>query len=33
VLARSEDGIVLSEHMDGELGAVIFKHACRAYQK
>ena len=28
-LARSTDGIVLSEHMDGELGAVMFKHACR----
>jgi ATP-dependent DNA ligase len=29
VLARSKDGIVLSEHMDGELGPVMFKHACR----
>jgi bifunctional non-homologous end joining protein LigD len=29
VLTRSTDGIVLSEHMDGELGAVMFKHACR----
>jgi hypothetical protein len=29
VLARSRDGIVLTEHMDGERGAVMFKHACR----
>jgi bifunctional non-homologous end joining protein LigD len=29
VLRRSADGIVLNEHMDGELGAVMFKHACR----
>jgi bifunctional non-homologous end joining protein LigD len=29
LLARSDDGIVLSEHMDGELGSVMFKHACR----
>ena len=29
LLARSKDGIVLSEHMDGELGQVMFKHACR----
>ena len=29
LLARSVDGIVLSEHMDGELGAVMFKHVCR----
>ena len=29
LLVRSKDGIVLSEHMDGELGTVMFKHACR----
>ena len=29
VLARSVDGIVLSEHLDGELGSVMFRHACR----
>jgi bifunctional non-homologous end joining protein LigD len=29
VLAQSMDGIVLSEHMDGELGAVMYRHACR----
>jgi bifunctional non-homologous end joining protein LigD len=28
LLARSKDGIVLSEHMDGEFGQVMFKHAC-----
>jgi bifunctional non-homologous end joining protein LigD len=28
VLARSRDGIVFTEHMDGELGTVMFKHAC-----
>jgi bifunctional non-homologous end joining protein LigD len=26
---RSVDGIALSEHMDGELGAVMYRHACR----
>ena len=29
MLARSRDGIVLTKHMDGELGPVMFKHACR----
>jgi ATP-dependent DNA ligase len=29
VLAHSKDGIVLSEHMDGQFGPVMFKHACR----
>jgi bifunctional non-homologous end joining protein LigD len=29
VLARSVDGILLTEHIDGELGAVMFKHVCR----
>jgi bifunctional non-homologous end joining protein LigD len=29
VLRRSADGIVLNEHMDGELGVTMFKHVCR----
>jgi bifunctional non-homologous end joining protein LigD len=29
ILRRSADGIILNEHMDGELGAAMFKHACR----
>lgn len=29
LLVRSDDGIILNEHMDGELGSVMFKHACR----
>jgi bifunctional non-homologous end joining protein LigD len=29
LLVQSVEGIVLTEHMDGELGAVMFKHACR----
>ena len=29
LLARRRDGIVLTEHMDDELGRVMFKHACR----
>jgi ATP-dependent DNA ligase len=29
VLARSVNGILLTEHIDDELGAVMFKHACR----
>jgi bifunctional non-homologous end joining protein LigD len=29
LLARSFDGIILTEHMDGELGATMYKHVCR----
>jgi bifunctional non-homologous end joining protein LigD len=29
LLAGSDNGIILNEHMDGELGSVMFKHACR----
>jgi bifunctional non-homologous end joining protein LigD len=29
LLARSVDGVILTEHLDGELGATMFKHACR----
>jgi bifunctional non-homologous end joining protein LigD len=29
ILARSTDVIVLSEHLDGDLGPVMYRHACR----
>ena len=29
LLARSRDGIVLTEHMDAELGTLMFKQVCR----
>jgi ATP-dependent DNA ligase len=29
MLARSLDGIVLTEHLDGKLGDTMFRHACR----
>ena len=29
LLARSVDGIMLTEHIDGELGPVMFKRVCR----
>jgi bifunctional non-homologous end joining protein LigD len=29
LLTRSLDGIILTEHIEGELGATMYKHVCR----